>query len=153
MRWIAGFLALVLLAACSGGGEDAAFRKAMKAATEEAQARFDAFWASYQAPAENEYDFRIKIDLPGEAPPTEEGGGLWVEDVTLLDAGYSGLASAPAGAVGAGEPVSFTRKDIRDWSFIRGEQLIGHYTTRVLLPKLPRDQAEALKSMFGENPE
>lgn len=153
MRWSAGFLALILLAACSGGGEDAAFRKAMTKASEQAQARFDDFWARYTAPAENEYDFRIKIDLAGEVPPVVEGGGLWVEAIVPLEAGYSARASAAAGQIGEGEPVTFAARDVRDWSFVRGEELIGHYTTRVMLPRLPPEQAEALKSMFGENPE
>jgi uncharacterized protein YegJ (DUF2314 family) len=153
MRFVAGFLAVLFLAACSGGGEEAAFRKAMAEATAQAQARFDAFWASHEAPAENEYDFRVKIDRSVEAPLTVEGGGLWVEDVAPVENGFTGRASAAAGTIAEGDPVSFTRKDVRDWSFVRGEELIGHYTTRVLLPKLPPEQAEALKSMFGENPE
>ena len=153
MKRPAGCLLALLLAACSGGGEDAAFRKAMTEASEQAQARFDEFWARYRAPAEDEYDFRIKIDVPGEIPPTAEGGGLWVEEIVPLEAGYSGLAATAAGRIGEGEPVTFAARDVRDWSFVRGEQLVGHYTTRILLPKLPPEQAEALKSMFAENPE
>jgi len=153
MRVIAVLSVALLLAACSGGGEDAAFRKKMLEAISQAQAGFDGFWQHHQTPAENEYDFRVKIDLPGEVPPTAEGGGLWLEEVIQLDDGYSGLASAPAETIGQGDPVSFARKDVRDWSFVRGEELIGHYTTRVMLPRLPPEQADALKSMFGENPE
>ena len=153
MKRLAGCLLALLLVACSGGGEDAAFRKAMIVASEQAQARFEEFWAHYSAPAENEYDFRIKIDVPGEVEPTVEGGGLWVEEVIPVEAGYSGLAAAATGTIGEGEPVTFAARDIRDWSFVRGEQLLGHYTTRVMLPRLPPEQADALKSMFAENPQ
>lgn len=153
MKRLAGWLAVLILAACSAGGEDFAFRKAIRAASAEAQAQFETFWAHYEAPAENEYDFRIKIDLQGEAPPTDEGGGLWVEDVVRTEAGFAARAASVAGTVSEGDAVSFVQADIRDWSFVRGEELIGHYTTRVLLPRLPPDQADALKSMFGENPD
>lgn len=153
MKRLAGFLAALLLAACSGGGEEAAFHKAMTEASEQAQARFDDFWVRYRAPGENEYDFRVKIDVPGEIAPTAEGGGLWVEEIIEVEAGYSGLASAAAGSIAEGEPVTFAARDIRDWSFVSGEELVGHYTTRVLLPRLPPEQAEALKSMFAENPD
>ncbi len=153
MKRLAGLLAVLILAACSAGGEDAAFRKAIREASAEAKDAFEDFWARYEAPAENEYDFRIKIDIPGEALSADEGGGLWVEDVVRSEAGFTARAAAVAGTVSEGDRVSFVEADIRDWSFVRGEELIGHYTTRVMLPRLPPDQADALKSMFGENPD
>ena len=51
-----------------------------------------------------------------------------------------------------GAIVEFDESQIVDWTFLRGEEAIGHYTTRVMLPRLPADQAEGLRSMFGENP-
>jgi hypothetical protein len=51
-----------------------------------------------------------------------------------------------------GAIIEFTEKDVVDWAFLRGEELIGHYTTRVSLPRMDPVQAEGLRSMFGENP-
>jgi len=51
-----------------------------------------------------------------------------------------------------GDVVEFTESAVQDWAFFKGEKLYGHYATRVMLPRLPADQADAMRSMFGANP-
>ena len=61
--------------------------------------------------------------------------------------------SANSSAISSAAPIiDSTERQVLDWAFLRGEELIGHYTTRVMLPRMDAEQAEGLRSMFGENP-
>jgi uncharacterized protein YegJ (DUF2314 family) len=145
--------AALLLTACFGDSEEAQYRKELAAATEEARTRLAWFWEHFEAPEVDEYDFTLKIALPrrdGEKG-TED---VWVQNIArgddhlvgelMVDPKYLGLRE---GAI-----VEFGETQVIDWAFLRGEELIGHYTTRVMLPRMPEEQAEGLRSMFGENP-
>jgi uncharacterized protein YegJ (DUF2314 family) len=149
----------LLLAACSQPSDpeaarEAAYQKALSAASAQARAHLSYFWQHEQAPTDTEYDFRLKIALPrmdGKPGDTQ----AWVETVARDGDKLSGqLAAETPELVGLkrGEVVEFTEPRIVDWAFFSGEKLYGHYTTRVMLPKLPSEQADAMRSMFGDNP-
>ncbi|MDZ4762129.1 MAG: DUF2314 domain-containing protein [Alphaproteobacteria bacterium] len=149
---------LALLVASCGPAQDseawreAAFQRAMTAATREARAQLPYFWEHQAAPAETEFDFLLKVALTDESGAEEL---VWVDQVTREGEAVTGqLASTPAspGDLEKGDVVSFTDDMIADWAFFSGERLLGHYTTRVMLPRLPADQADAMRSMLGENP-
>jgi uncharacterized protein YegJ (DUF2314 family) len=40
-----------------------------------------------------------------------------------------------------------------DWAFMRGDRLLGHYTTRVMLPRMDTTQAEWLRPLLSDTPE
>ena len=151
----AGFLVI----ACSQPvdpehAREAAYQKALSAAATQARAHLSYFWTHEQAPAETEYDFRLKIALrrnDGRSGETQ----AWVEAIARNGENLSGqLASGTPELVGVkkSDVVEFAEPQIVDWAFFSGEKLYGHYTTRVMLPKLPLEQADAMRSMFGENP-
>ncbi len=147
---------ILLLAACTGAeDEETKYQRELAAASEEARERLPWFWEHFEAPQVDEYDFNLKVAVPrrdGQAGVEE----AWVENIArrperivgelMVDPRY--LGDLREGAI-----VEFEESQIVDWSFLRGEEAIGHYTTRVMLPRLPPDQAEGLRSMFGENPE
>ena len=144
------------LAGCSGAKDDDARYKAdLREATNQARAKLPYFWAHYDAPEVDEYDFSLKIAIPRKdgKPGTED---TWVESLVRREpSGYAGdLMVDPQflGDLKRGAVINFEDRQILDWAFLRGEELIGHYTTRVMLPRMPAEQAEGLKSMFGENP-
>ena len=98
--------------------------------------------------------FTLKVALPRRdgKEGTEE---VWVENVARGDSYLDGeLMVDPEflGPLREGAIVEFSEAQVIDWAFLRGEELIGHYTTRVMLPRMPQEQAEGLRSMFGENP-
>lgn len=148
--------AALLASACSGGAEDAEARlkKDLAAATEQARARLPYFWEHFQAPEVDEYDFTLKVALPRK--DGQQGAeDAWVENIAKGDETLQGdLMVDPKfqGELRAGAIVNFSEKQVVDWAFLRGEELIGHYTTRVMLPTMDPEQAEGLRSMFGENP-
>ncbi len=157
MRFLA-LAAALLLAACSGGDDPAAaeakYQNDVAAASEQARGKLPYFWEHFEAPEVDEYDFSLKVAFPrrdGE-DGTEDA---WVENIArdvgtikgelMVDPKYLGELRGAA-------IMDFSEKQIVDWSFLRGEELIGHYTTRVMLPRMNPEQAEGLRSMFGENP-
>jgi len=146
--------AALLLAACSGDSEEARFKKDLAAATEQAREQLAYYWEHFDAPEIDEYDFSLKVAFPrrdGEQG-TED---VWVENIARDDEKLIGeLMVDPLylGDLREGAIVDFREDQVIDWAFLRGEELIGHYTTRVSLPRMDPEQAEGLRSMFGENP-
>jgi len=144
------------LSACSGATDEAAqYKRDLAHATDQARAKLPWFWEHYDAPEVDEYDFSVKVAIPRRdgKPGTED---TWVESLVRREpSGYAGdLMVDPLylGDLKRGAIINFEDRQILDWAFLRGEELLGHYTTRVMLPHMPPEQAEGLKSMFGENP-
>jgi uncharacterized protein YegJ (DUF2314 family) len=159
MRRLAIVLALAL-SACSGGNADspaaieAQFQSDLHVASDHARARLSYFWEHFEAPAPGEYDFALKAALPRQngEPGKEE---VWVENIARGEDHITGeLRVDPKylGELRKGSIVEFKESDITDWAMFRGQDLIGHYTTRVMLPRMDHDQAEGLRSMLAENP-
>lgn len=153
-RLLAGVL--LALAACSGGaGDDAQYERDLAAAREQAKASLGFFWQHFSEPAQDEYDFSVKAALPRRdgIPGVEEA---WVENIARSPDKIVGelsvkprfLGDLPEGAI-----VELQNDQIVDWSFMRGEKLLGHYTTRVMLPRMDTTQAEWLRPLLSAKPE
>jgi len=145
--------AALLLAAC-GENEEARFKKDMAAATEEARGKLTYYWEHFDSPEIDEYDFSLKVALP-RRDGVDGAEEVWVENIARDDDKVIGeLMVDPLylGELREGAIVDFREDQVVDWAFLRGEELIGHYTTRVSLPRMDPEQAEGLRSMFGENP-
>lgn len=160
MRFAAALFASLIaisLPACSGGGEEAQFQRELRAAEKQARSTLGVFWERFSAPTETEYDFLVRAEIaqPDDDARREE---VWIEVLSRTPAtgAIEGmLASEPEVLTGLarGDRVSLDEKDVIDWAYFSGMQLLGHYTTRVRLPTMPPDQAEALRSLLGENPQ
>lgn len=148
----------LLLAACSGpddpeAAREVAYQKALSAAATQARSHLAYFWTHEQAPTDTEYDFRLKIALPHHGQPG--GAEVWLDSVARDGDRLSGQLAAETPdlpQVKRGDIVEFSEPQITDWAFFSGEKLYGHYTTRVMLPRLPPEQADAMRSMFADNP-
>jgi uncharacterized protein YegJ (DUF2314 family) len=152
----------VFAAACSGGDDptvaEAKYQKDLAAAADQARGHLSYFWEHFEAPQVDEYDFALKVALP-RLDGQEGAEDAWVQNIARGDGDPAGdlageLMVDPKylGELREGAIVHFQEKQVTDWAFLRGEELIGHYTTRVMLPRMDAEQAEGLKSMFGENP-
>ncbi len=148
---------LITLAACSGESDDpeAEFAKDLATATQQARAKLPFFWEHFAAPAEDEYDFSLKAAIPrrdGHAGNED----AWLENIARTDAKIIGELSVNPrylGELRAGAIIEFQPSQIVDWAFMRGNHLLGHYTTRVLLPRLDSQQAEWLRPLLSPNPD
>lgn len=82
---------------------------------------------------------------------------IWVDNLRLKKNGqFTGrLANEPNAMPGLkhGSKVRFSKDQIRDWGFFASDQkLYGHYTTRVLVKQLPKDQAAGILSVLSRKP-
>lgn len=149
------------LAACSGESadspeaEEAKFQKDFAAATEQARGRLPFFWEHFDAPLVDEWDFSLKAAIPRrDGQPGNED--VWLENIAKAPDKIVGeLKTNPSylGELRRGAIVEFQDKQIVDWSFMRGQELLGHYTTRVMLPRLDPAQAEGLRSLLSKDPD
>lgn len=145
----------LFLAACSGAEDDnVKFQKELVAATEQAREKLPWFWEHFDAPEVDEYDFSLRVAMTRrDGEPGNED--VWVENLARGDDKLVGelmVDSKYLGGLKEGAIIEFSENQVVDWAFLRGEELIGHYTTRVSLPRMDPEQAEGLRSIFGENP-
>ena len=155
MRWLAAF-AVLALAACGGEAADpeAEFQRDLAAARDQARASLSFFWERFADPGDAEYDFSLKAAFPRrDGQPGEEEA--WVQYIARAPDKIVGeLASAPRflGGLKKGAIMSFQESQVVDWAFFQGEKLLGHYTTRVMLPRLDSTQADVLREVLSSDP-
>ncbi len=82
---------------------------------------------------------------------------IWVSPFArTTEDGFLGVfANAPQHIDGAsiGDTVAFRREQVRDWSFFGEDaKLFGSFTTRVLLPHIPRTEAAKIAMLLSEVP-
>lgn len=155
MRWFAA-LAVLAIAACSAeaADPDAEFERRLAAARDQARASLPVFWRSFAEPADGEYGFMLKAALPrrdGQSGAEE----VWADNIARASDKVIGeLANDPRhlGMLEKGAIVEFQEDQIVDWAFFQGEKLLGHYTTRVMMPRLDSVQQDWLRSVLSDEP-
>lgn len=124
---------------------------AMNQAMETARNTMPQFVEHFMSDDTTETGFTIKI-MVIDSFGTEH---LWVNELEILDEGYRGkIANIPeyVQSVSFGSEVEFTYEDISDWAYVdsRGVRQ-GSYTLKVLLPRMPKEQADYYRKMFRWN--
>lgn len=148
---------VVALAACSGEPDDpeAQHQSDLKTASDEAKAKLPYFWEHFETPLVDEYDFSLKAAIPRQ--DGQSGAeDVWLENIARSDGKLVGELSTPPrylGTLGEGAIVEFQETQIVDWAFWRGDLLLGHYTTRVMLPRLDPLQQDFMRPLFEASPE
>ncbi len=155
MRKLVALVGLAL-AACSGQVDDpeAAYQRELAAAKDAARASLPAFWDRFVLPDAGDYDFSLKAAFPRRdgQPGVEEA---WVENVARAPDRIVGELSVQPRFLGDLKEhaiVDFQENQIVDWAFMSGDQLFGHYTTRVMLPQMDAVQAEWLRPLLSGTP-
>jgi uncharacterized protein YegJ (DUF2314 family) len=147
---------LLALAACSGdpANPEDAFARDLATAKDGARASLSFYWGRFAEPGEGDFDFSLKAALPRrDGQPGAED--VWIENVARAPDRIIGeLAATPAflGDLSKGSIVEFQENQIVDWAFFSGDRLLGHYTTRVMLPRLDATQQEWLRPMLSATP-
>lgn len=114
------------------------------------------------ARAKSEVDNFISILEKGEgsdfsvkAPITEQGETefFWVTDVTYKNGVFTGTIDNEPGVVTTvqlGQRWRVKKEEIADWSFKRNGKIHGNYTMRPLLKALPKEEADAYRSLLAD---
>jgi uncharacterized protein YegJ (DUF2314 family) len=121
--------------------------KDMNAAIEKARGSLTAFWRSYDAPAPGEADHALKVAVAGNGT-TEH---FWLTRIRRDGGKLSGVISnqpQSVKTVKVGQRYEFTTDMISDWTFKRNGKLVGNETMRVLLPRMPEEQASVYRQMY-----
>lgn len=122
----------------------------MNEAMRQARKSLPLFWRHLEL--HPEMDHSLKVALP-------TGGGslehIWVGDISVEGDKISAvLANDPIDLPGLsfGSPVTFSREQISDWSYVKDGKMYGHYTTRVVVKHVDPAEAAQLRAMLSENP-
>jgi uncharacterized protein YegJ (DUF2314 family) len=121
----------------------------MAAAIEQARATLPEFRRYLAAPERGMDNFGVKVRFPAE------GGGhehCWVGDLHPHGSGLVGkLGNEPNGLpnLRLGSTVHVADDDVTDWSYSRDGVYHGHFTTKALMPHLPRRTRQQVEAVFG----
>ena len=95
----------------------------------------------------------LKVAIP------KEGGGverIYLNGIVQIDeTTFEGLLANDPSALPdlkMGDRYRFTHEQIVDWLFVANGQMHGSYTLRVMLPKLPKAQADQFRAMLAPLP-
>lgn len=119
----------------------------MNAAKARAIAELPAFYRALAAPSADEGEFMIKFDiLPGE-----EAEFVWAGDIDRSARPMTGTLLNQPELVAArpGDRVEIAEADIIDWIYRKGAVMQGGYTNRVLLGRMPPDEAAGFRRYLG----
>lgn len=123
---------------------------AMNAAIAEAKASLPVFLARLDAGALQSAD-GLKVGFH-----TDQGREhIWVDHIARKGDELTGmLANEPNWMPGLhqGSTVTFDPALVTDWSYEKDGKLWGNYTTRVMLPSLSPEEAEAVKANLSDTP-
>ncbi|MEO1536326.1 MAG: DUF2314 domain-containing protein [Pseudomonadota bacterium] len=128
---------------------------AMSDAEAAARRHFDRFLAHVVQPDGATLEgAAVKIAVP---TGYEHAEVIWVTPFAqTTEKGFLGVfANAPQAIPGAsvGDAILFERGQVRDWSFYGADtKLYGSFTTRVLLPHIPREQAAQIAAILSDLP-
>jgi len=119
----------------------------MNAAKAHAIATLPQFYRRLAAPGRDEGEFMVKFDiLPGE--PAEF---VWATDLDRSRVPMTGrLINQPVETDHRiGQRVAIAEAEIIDWTYRRGRVMQGGFTNRVLLGRMPPDEAESKRVFLG----
>lgn len=119
----------------------------MKSAIAKAKSGLIAFWSSLEKPGAGETDFALKVAIT-EKDQTEH---FWLTNIERKGGKTTGIISNTptlVTSVTQGQRYTFTDEQISDWLFKRNGKMVGNETMRPLLKRMPKEQAEAYRSLY-----
>jgi uncharacterized protein YegJ (DUF2314 family) len=122
--------------------------KEMNAAMEKARNSLNEFRDRFKNPQPTDSMFSVKVRIKDENR-TEH---FWAKVIRIEGDGFVGTIDNHPRIVkniNMGDEVKITKDNLSDWSYHNNGKMIGGFTVRVLLKRIPEDQAEALKKQIG----
>ncbi|MCA9236277.1 MAG: DUF2314 domain-containing protein [Planctomycetales bacterium] len=156
MKAVTCFVVLMLgIVGCSGASSssenfttsDAYDEQEMEAAIQRARRETDVFIRELNSNSAE--DFSVKA-------PISDGAAVehfWLKDVTYRNEKFTGtIDNEPemVANVRLGQEWSLAKDEISDWLYMKDGKMYGNYTVRPLLPSMPAEEAEFLKSILAE---
>jgi uncharacterized protein YegJ (DUF2314 family) len=122
----------------------------MAIAQAKARASLPEFWKKFAAPAPGEDRFMLKVMMPYSAKNVEH---IWVGELERKDGMIRGtVGNTPKNVtyVKFGQRAEFDETQISDWMYRRNGKIVGNFTMRPLLARMPPDEAAHYRAMLAE---
>jgi uncharacterized protein YegJ (DUF2314 family) len=120
----------------------------MTAAIKKARATIATFWKAHAAPPPGVRNFALKVAIT--EPGNDQTEHFWLIKVRKEAEGrLSGLVNNDPNhikSVRMGQRYTFNQGMISDWMFLRNGKIVGAWTLRVIIKRLPRKQADYYRS-------
>jgi uncharacterized protein YegJ (DUF2314 family) len=163
MRLLALLMAAALMAApvaaCAQDAEDpsnivevAPEDVEIHAARETARQALPGFWARFDSDPVVRETGLLKVVFPAKGGSTEV---MWVRELVRKNGVVTGLLdNVPTLDVGlvTDQPVTVDLSKVVDWGYVRDGKRWGFFTPRLMLKRLPTDQAAELGETFSPTP-
>ena len=120
---------------------------AMNAAIDRARSEVDVFIKILDAGDADSYSVKVPITDHGK---TEH---FWLSNITYADGLFTGsIDNTPevVSNVKMGQQITVKKTEISDWLYMKNGKMYGNYTVRVLLPKMPPEDAAKIRAMLVE---
>ena len=145
----------MLMAGCSDRAEDPVIEVEaddieMNAAIAQARSTVDEFVERLENPKPTDEGFSVKKKI-------EDGDNVehfWLSDVSYADGIFTGaIGNDPQSVrnVEFGQEVSVALSEITDWMYLDDGKMVCNFTLQVLLKRIPKEQAEAIREQFQMN--
>jgi uncharacterized protein YegJ (DUF2314 family) len=124
----------------------------MNEAISAAQQSLNHFWSIYDNPKSGEEEFALKVKIEDKLGNVEH---FWTVDIKKEDGKILGVIDNDpvyVKTVEYGQEIEIPEKDISDWTYIKDNKTYGGFTIRVLLDRIPKQEAEQIRSRLSEKP-
>ncbi|HEU4381214.1 MAG TPA: DUF2314 domain-containing protein [Hyphomicrobiaceae bacterium] len=122
----------------------------MNEAKDKARASLSHFWQKFGDPGANETGFAIKVALPYGRNSTEH---IWTKDIERKDGKISAVINnepRDVKTVRFGQRIEVSEAQISDWMYMRAGKIVGNYTMRPLLKRMPPQDAARYRAMLAD---
>lgn len=126
--------------------------KEVDEAISKARESLDHFWSVYDSPKEGEANFSLKVKVQDSNGNVEH---LWAIDLKKDNGKIFGTIDNDPKQVKTltrGQKIEIADKDIVDWMYRKNGKIYGGYTIRVLVNRIPKADADAIKSQLSDKP-
>ena len=120
----------------------------MEEAKSKARSTLAHFWEKLASPGAGEEGFALKVALPYGENNTEH---IWTKDVERKDGKISAVINnvpRDVKTVRAGQRIEVADGQTSDWMYMRKGKIVGNYTMRPLLKRMPAQDAARYRAML-----
>ena len=121
----------------------------MTAAIAQARATLPQYWQLFEHPENGETNFSLKVKIT-DGTKIEH---FWAVDIEQKDGAILGTIDNDPEVVKTvkmGDHIHIQEQDISDWGYVRNGKMFGKYTLRVILNRLPPQEAAKYRQMLAD---
>ena len=122
----------------------------MNEARDKARGLLEHFWEKFTNPGPDDTGFAIKVALPHGRNNTES---IWTKDIERKDGKISAVINNlphDVKTVRLGERIEVADAQISDWMYMRAGKIVGNFTMRPLLKRMPPQDAARYRTMLAD---